>query len=54
LRNLRVRGENTADPELEVDAAVAALDRLPELATEADNLSAVTGAFGIVNARVFF
>lgn len=37
----------------EIDAAVAVLDRLPELASDAANLGAIGEAFRIVNLRMF-
>ena len=37
----------------DVNAALAVLDRLPALATDADDLAAVTEAFRLLNVRVF-
>lgn len=39
--------------DVEVAAAMAVLDRLPDLAADENNLASITQAFGLVNARLY-
>ena len=53
LQDLKQTASRSGDVVDEVNAALAAFDRLPELVNNADDFTAVTAAINVVNARVF-
>ena len=53
LAKTRSTSSKQDDPQKEVTAALALLDRLPEPASKSDNLGAIGGALALVNLRMF-
>jgi len=53
LRSIEQEKRTPQDSDSEVEAAMAALARLPQLVSDRSDLSAATEAFNLVNARLF-